>query len=77
MNYHEFLSRLPAKTEVSNADYELIEVVYTWHPAIDNIKGKDQIAKLYKDFGVVLGTDYVLGWGDVTPYFGLDLTPKL
>ena len=34
-------------------------------------------AKLYKDFGVVLGTDYVLGWGDVTPYFGLDLTPKL
>lgn len=34
-------------------------------------------AKVYKDFGFVLGTDYILGWGDVTPYFGLDLTPKL
>lgn len=34
-------------------------------------------AKFYKDFGAVVGVNYLIGWGDVVPYFGLDLTPRL
>ena len=28
-------------------EYKVIEYVYTWHPAIDNVYGKRQIANLY------------------------------
>lgn len=34
--------------EVRQSDYDIIEFVYTWHPAISNTDGKDQIANLYK-----------------------------
>lgn len=30
--------------EVRQSDYNIIEHVYTWHPAISNTEGKDQIA---------------------------------
>lgn len=45
--------KLIGKT-VSDDDYDIIENVYTWHPAIDEVKGKDQIATLYKTGGMPL-----------------------
>ncbi|NBK25356.1 MAG: hypothetical protein EOM68_25455 [Spirochaetia bacterium] len=32
---------------ISQADYEVIELVYTHHPSIDNSNGKKQIATIY------------------------------
>ena len=31
----------------TDAEYKVIEYVYTWHPTIDNVYGKRQIANLY------------------------------
>ena len=45
--------------EISSKEYEVIEFVYTWHPSIDNIKGKLQIADLYRNFGFQLIQDMV------------------
>lgn len=45
--------KLIGKT-VSDCDYSIIEKVYTWHPAIDEAKGKDQIAALYETGGMPL-----------------------
>lgn len=39
-------------TQVSNEDYQDIEYVYMWHPAISNVGGKEQIALLYMNFGL-------------------------
>ena len=50
MNKNEFEQRI-GKT-VNQSEYEIIEKVYTWHPAISNVSGKDQIADLYKNFGM-------------------------
>lgn len=38
--------------KVSDADYRIIEFVYTWHPAINDVGGKTQMAVLYEDFGM-------------------------
>ena len=43
--------------EISNKDYETIENVYMYHPAIDDIKGKEQIAYIYKEFGMTVIKD--------------------
>lgn len=45
MMKEEFESRING--QVSNEDYDVIEYVYTWHPFIDPVKGKDQMASLY------------------------------
>lgn len=45
--------KLIGKT-VSDCDYSIIEKVYTWHPTIDEAKGKDQIAALYETGGMPL-----------------------
>lgn len=45
--------KLIGKT-VSDCDYSIIEKVYTWHPAIDEAKGKDQIATLHETGGMPL-----------------------
>ena len=37
---------------VCDADYEVIEKVYTWHPAIKNSGGKEQMKILYTQFGI-------------------------
>lgn len=50
MNKNEFEQRI-GKT-VNPSEYEIIEKVYTWHPAINDVSGKDQIADLYKNFGM-------------------------
>ncbi|WP_124067412.1 hypothetical protein [Clostridium sp. E02] len=44
---------------VSDEEYSTIEYVYTWYPTISEIKGKEQIAKLYTDFGMPLIEDMV------------------
>ncbi len=43
--------------EVSDSEYETIEYVYTWHPAIDEVKSKAQIARLYTDYGMTVIKD--------------------
>lgn len=37
---------------LSEQDYMDIEYVYTWHPAIGEMRGKYQIAWLYVEFGM-------------------------
>lgn len=41
----------------TEAEYKLIEYVYTFHPAISEVEGKEQIATLYLDFGMSLIRD--------------------
>ena len=42
---------------LSVQDYTDIEYVYTWHPAISETKGKEQIAWLYVNFGMCVISD--------------------
>jgi len=44
---------------VSNEEYGTIEYVYTWHPAISETEGKDQITRLYTDYGMTVIEDMV------------------
>ena len=52
----EFEKKLSERTgkqvSISNEDYSKIEYVYTWHPSLDPVHGKDQIARLYDEFGM-------------------------
>ena len=41
----------------TEAEYKLIEYVYTFHPAISEVEGKEQIATLYLNFGMSLIQD--------------------
>lgn len=34
------------------AEYQIIELVYNFHPAIDSVLGKDEIAALFTHFGM-------------------------
>lgn len=42
---------------LSVQDYTDIEYVYTWHPAISETKGKEQIAWLYVNLGMCVIRD--------------------
>lgn len=42
---------------VTDEEYELIETVYMWHSAIRNTSGKEEVAELYKSFGLVIFKD--------------------
>ena len=42
---------------VTDVEYQLIEEVYMWHPAIRNESGKEEVAELYKSFGIVIFYD--------------------
>lgn len=42
---------------VTDEEYELIEAVYMWHPAIRNTSGKEEVAELYKSFGLIIFKD--------------------
>jgi len=55
MTKQEFEER--AGETVSASQYAIIEEVYTYHPSIKNVEGKDQIATLYKFFGMRLICD--------------------
>lgn len=52
MNKQEFEQRI--KNNVSDEDYKEIEYVYTWHPAINETSGKDQIASIYLAGGILV-----------------------
>ena len=39
---------------VTDEEYELIETVYMWHPAIRNTSGKEEVAELYKSIGLII-----------------------
>lgn len=49
----EFLNRLPeGARKPTEKEFELIQFVYNYHPAIHPANGKDQIAMLYSTFGM-------------------------
>lgn len=50
MTKQEFEERIGKA--ISDSDYRVVETVYTFHPVIDNVLGKDQIAELYKIGGM-------------------------
>lgn len=52
MTKQEFEERIGAT--ISTQQYDLIEEVYTFHPSISNVDGKDEIAKIYTMFGMRL-----------------------
>lgn len=55
MTKHEFEKRI--EKPVSDADYGVIEMVYQFHPSIKNVSGKDEVAELYKSFGITIFLD--------------------
>lgn len=57
MNKQEFEQR--AGKTVSDRDYKVIELVYTWHPAISETEGKDQIAAIFNAGGMSVIQDMV------------------
>ena len=42
---------------VPDEDYDIIEKVYTFHPSISETDGKDQIARLYLEYGMSIIRD--------------------
>ena len=42
---------------ISDSDYEIIETVYAFHPAISDVRGKEQIAWLYTTLGMAVIND--------------------
>lgn len=50
MTREEFTSR--TTKPITDRDFARIQMVYTFHPCIDAVKGKDQIANLYEAFGM-------------------------
>lgn len=58
MMTNEFEARLAEYAGAGNErpftddDYSKIEYVYTWHPAIKAVGGKEQIAIIWQEFGM-------------------------
>lgn len=44
---------------LSDGDYEIIETVYLYHPAIRDTSGKEELAELYKSFGMTIFYDLI------------------
>ncbi|MDE6233440.1 MAG: hypothetical protein K2M60_08880 [Lachnospiraceae bacterium] len=42
---------------VSDVEYETIETVYMWHPSVKQVSGKEEVAELYKSFGMAIFHD--------------------
>ena len=42
---------------IYDTDYEIIETVYAFHPAISEVRGKEQIAWLYTALGMAVIND--------------------
>lgn len=55
MMYQEFVSAIGH--EIDWESWVKVEIVYQWHPAIDNVKGKKQIADLFTNFGMTIIED--------------------
>ena len=57
MNKQEFENRIGGFISVEQ--YRDIEFVYTWHPSVPDVNGKDVIAQLYKFGGMRLIKDMI------------------
>ena len=57
MNRQEFLDRIKSTNIPTPEQYSEIEYVYTWHPCINEVTGKDQIATLWDVGGIRLIRD--------------------
>lgn len=44
---------------VSDEDYKIIETVYQHHPVIRDVSGKEEVAELYKSFGITIFYDMI------------------
>lgn len=42
---------------VTEEQYGVVEEVYMWHPSIRNTSGKEEVAELYKSFGMTIFHD--------------------
>ena len=58
MTKFEFLEASGLKG-IPDSEYDIIETVYTFHPSIDAVKGKKQIAELFLLGGIRLIRDMV------------------
>lgn len=59
MTYTEFESRLDQskRREPTDEEFGIITTVYNFHPSISETLGKDQIADLYNNFGMMVIRD--------------------
>lgn len=55
MTKDEFIKATDAN--ISDSEWDIINVVYTFHPSISETEGKRQIAYLYSNFGMRLIRD--------------------
>lgn len=55
MMKHEFEQRI--ERELTPEEYKIVEHVYTWHPAIPNVGGKDVLAQIFKLGGMTVMLD--------------------
>lgn len=55
MQKHEFEQRI--ERTISEEEYKVIEFVYQFHPVISNVSGKEEVAELYKSFGMPIFRD--------------------
>jgi hypothetical protein len=55
MEKSEFEERIGK--EISGEHYKIVETVYSYYPGITDMKGKDQVADLYKQFGIIIFAD--------------------
>ena len=72
MNKMEFNAKVKAITGeepiVSENAWTQIQYVYTWHPCIDPVKGKEQIAYLYSEFGMRIIQDMIITANNAEEY---------
>lgn len=55
MQKQEFEKLIEQK--ISDADYAVIEFVYQFHPVVSETSGKEEVAELYKSFGMAIFRD--------------------
>jgi hypothetical protein len=59
MSITEWIER--TKYHPTDQEWEIISLVYTFHPLISDVNGKKEIAKLFKQGGIGLLRDMTLG----------------
>lgn len=57
MMKHEFEKLAGISIPLSQSEYDVIETVYMYYPGIHHVKGKEQVAELYKVFGMRIFED--------------------
>ena len=57
MMKQEFEKLANISIQLAQSEYEVIETVYTYYPSIHHTKGKEQVAELYKTFGLRIFED--------------------